>query len=98
MHFLIPGAHKPNRWTPEAKMLLEAFQQYEDSLCGACGHSGIHSMRIENTREFVANTAVCLGCQARDIFQDQNQELIKTAKGLKVYAVSNMGPVYEDED
>ena len=97
MHWLIPGARKPNRWTARAKLLLEAFEEYDRSLCGGCGHSGLHSMRIENTREFVASTAVCLGCQVAEIYRDQNHEQIKTAKGLKIYAVSKMGPVYDDE-
>lgn len=51
----------------------------------------MHSMKIENTREFVADTAVCLGCQVAEIYRDQNSEMIKTAKGLKIYAVSKMG-------
>ena len=98
VHFLIPGARKPNRWTRPAKTLLEAFQVYKDSLCGSCGHSGIHSMDIANSREFVADKAVCLGCQVREIYRDQHEDMLKTAKGLKIYAVSKMGPVYEDDE
>ena len=58
----------------------------------------MHSLRIENTREFVADKAVCLGCQVQEIYQDQNQDMIKSAKGLKIYAVSNMGPRYDEDD
>lgn len=97
MHFLVPGARKPNRWTKRAKLLLEAFEMYDSSLCSGCGQSAIHSFEIANSREFTAEHRVCLGCQAKENFTANNEQIVKQAKGLKVLAVSSMGPQYEDD-
>lgn len=98
MHFLIPGARKPNRWTKRAKTLLEAFEMYDSSLCGGCGASAIHSFDIANSREFTATHKVCLGCQVKENYAKKHDQMVKQAKGLKIFAVSAMGPQYEDDD
>lgn len=97
MHFLVPGARKPNRWTKPAKLLLEAYDMYDASLCGGCGQSAIHSFEIANSREFTADHAVCLGCEAKDRHYSNNEQTFKNAKGLKILAISRMGPQYEDD-
>lgn len=89
---------KRTRWTKRARTLLLAFQQYEDSLCGGCGQSAIHSFDIANSREFKHDIRVCLGCQAKERWSADNEQTVRQSKGLKVLAVSEMGPQYEDED
>ena len=80
---------KPSKWTAKAKLLLEAFQVYEDSLCGSCGQSGFHALDPLNTPYFDIETTVCLGCEVRETYQEnQGQDRVH---GEKVYVVNDMG-------
>lgn len=77
------------KWTKRDRLLLRAFRQYEDSLCGGCGQSSLHTLDVANTREFGVDTAVCLGCNVRETYTENHGDT-KT-KGLKLYVVNSMG-------
>jgi hypothetical protein len=86
--FLFEKARKRGRWTWRARLLLEAFQMYEDSLCGSCAQSAFHTLDVGNTRAFTAETVTCLGCNVRETFQEQHP---KPPKGLRLYVANRMG-------
>ena len=79
-----------NKWTRKALLLLEAFQIYEDSLCGSCAQSAFHALDGMNTREFGVDTVTCLGCQVRASWHDQHGDE-KRPLGEKLFVVNSMG-------
>lgn len=76
-------------WTKRDRVLLRAFRIYEDSLCSGCGQSSIHSLEVANTREYRTDSAICLGCNVRETYQENHGD--QKIKGLKVYVVNSMG-------
>lgn len=80
---------KRNTWDAQGLLMLEAYQQYVDSLCGECGQSGVHALNVANTREFTVDTVTCLGCNVREVYRENHGET--RTKGLKVYVVNRMG-------
>lgn len=75
-------------WTETATSLLEAYQMYSDSLCGSCGQSAFHALEVGNTREFAADSVICLGCNVREVWQSQNEH---PPKGTRLYVKNMMG-------
>ena len=90
-HFLFPGATKPGKWTAKAKLLLEAFQVYDDSLCGSCRQSAFHALNIANSREFGVDSVTCLGCEVLDAHKENHKD-DKPMAGERVFVVNTMGP------
>lgn len=86
--FLFDGARGRRKWSQRARTLLLAFQMFEDSLCGSCAQSGFHALDVANTREFSVDVVTCLGCNVREVHQENNP---KPSKGLKVFVVNRMG-------
>lgn len=86
--FLFENAKKRDRWTWRARLLLWAFQMYEDSLCGSCSQSAFHALDVGNARAYASATVTCWGCVVRESFQEQNQ---KPPKGLRLYVTNRMG-------
>jgi MinD superfamily P-loop ATPase len=80
-----------SKWHRKARLLLEAFQEYEASLCGGCAQSAFHAFDVANTRAFETDEAICLGCNVRATHEDQYGSDKKRPKGLKVFVVSRMG-------
>lgn len=76
-------------WDTQALLMVEAFQTYNDSLCSSCAQSAIHALNVANTREFTVDTVVCLGCNVREIWQENNGKSL--IKGEKLYVVNRMG-------
>lgn len=85
---MFESARKRNKWTWRAKLLLHAFQMYEDSLCGSCSQSAFHALDEGNARAFASATVTCWGCAVRETFQEQNQ---KPPKGTRLYVANRMG-------
>lgn len=85
-----------DQWDHQALLLLEAFQIYSDSLCSGCGQPSIHALDVANTREFTADSVVCLGCNVRETWSEQNSE--SKVKGQKVYVVNAMNTPVETGD
>ena len=97
--FLFEGVRRRGKWHARARLLLEAFQIYEDSLCSGCSQSSFHSLDVANTRAFTTDEAICLGCNVRATHEDQWGEGKKRPKGLKVFVVNRMGtPGLVDDD
>lgn len=73
-------------------MILEAFQIYEDSICGGCGQSSLHSMDDANAESFDIRTVTCHGCAA--IPEDPP----KPNHGDQSFVVSRMSEDESDRD
>lgn len=80
---------KRTKWDRQALLLLHAFQLYDDSLCSGCAQSSVHALDVANTREFQADTVMCLGCNVRETWTDQHGK--ERMNGEKVYVINNMG-------
>lgn len=60
-----------NKWTRRARLLLEAYQIYVDSLCGSCGQSAFHAGDQMNTPWYRIAETHCLGCEVLEREQSQ---------------------------
>lgn len=56
------GTGKPGRWSEIDLLLLQAFQMYEDGLCGGCGQPLIHSTDDQSHDLFPLKTTTCYAC------------------------------------
>jgi len=78
------------KWHAKARLLLEAYDVYESSLCGTCSQSSFHALDIANSRAYETDEATCLGCSVRASHEEQYNEAKKRPRGLKVFVVNRM--------
>jgi uncharacterized cysteine cluster protein YcgN (CxxCxxCC family) len=88
--------HTRTEWDATALVMLEAFQQYSDSLCSGCAQSAFHALDIANTREFSVGTVTCLGCNVRETWQANHGD--ERTKGEKLYVKNGMSAAEPDPD
>lgn len=88
--FLFENATNRSKWNRKARLVLHAFQIYEDSLCSKCGQSAFHALDQLNTRAYVLDSVVCLGCACMDTYQRDHGD-DKQEPGEKVFVANSMG-------
>lgn len=62
--------HEDGEWTARDRLLAMAYEIYQASICPDCGFSRLITADGEYDGHFPMNVWTCMGCKARDQYED----------------------------